>query len=271
MAVRIKAVEPASPAQRAGLRAGMEILAINGHEICDGLDYEFRTVAERLEITARDAAGGTQRLLVEKAEYEPLGCAFESYLIDGQHHCKNHCIFCFVDQLPKGLRPPLYFKDDDERLGFLFGNYITLTNLSEREVARIIEMRFSPVNISVHTMDAALRVRMMGNPNAGRALKIIPRLAQAGIEMNFQLVLCPGINDGPALEESVQKLAQLGDAVGSIAAVPVGLTRHREGLAKLSGYGRETAAAQLDIMLKMGEALQKQHGRRMMYPSDEWF
>ncbi|NLW78780.1 MAG: DUF512 domain-containing protein [Ruminococcaceae bacterium] len=271
MAVTIERVEKGSAAQKAGLRAGMRLVAINGHPICDGLDYEFYTTAAHLKMEALDEAGQPQTFIVNKAEYEPLGCGFASYLIDAQHPCKNRCVFCFIDQMPGGMRPSLYFKDDDERLGFLFGNYITLTNLSEREVARIITMRFSPVNISVHTANPALRVQMMGNPRAGQALEIIPRLAAAGIAMNFQLVLCPGLNDGPELEHTLDWLTGFGSAVQSIAAVPVGLTRYREGLAQLRGYTQAEAAAQLDILLRAGDKLLAAGGSRRVYPSDEWF
>ncbi len=266
MAVMIKSVEPGSPA----LGGGMRLLAIDGHPIADGLDYEFYQSGADLELLLSDGQRQWQ-VKAPKEEYEPLGCEFESYLITPQHHCKNKCLFCFVDQLPPGMRPSLYFKDDDERLGFLFGNYITLTNLTQSEVERIIAMRFSPVNISVHTADPELRVRLMGNPGAGRALGYIPRLAKAGIEMNFQLVLLPGLNDGEALRRSIRWLAGFAPATRSIAAVPVGLTRHREGLPALAPYTPEEAARQLRIMLEEGERLLAGGGRRMVYPSDEWF
>lgn len=270
LAVHIETVERESPAWQAGLRPGMEIISINGKGIVDGLDYEFYTVAEELDILLRDGTA-ERHVCLQKQEYQPLGCGFETYLIDRQKHCRNKCIFCFVDQMPKGMRPSLYFKDDDERLSFLFGNYITLTNLGERELQRIIDMRFSPINISVHTVDSALRCQMMGNPKAGEALAAIPRLAKAGIELNFQLVLCPGVNDGEKLVESLRWLAGFYPQTQSIAAVPVGLTRHRQGLARLRPYTAAEAAAQLDIMLQMGDACVTEHGQRLVYPSDEWF
>ncbi|MDL2214169.1 DUF512 domain-containing protein [Clostridia bacterium OttesenSCG-928-O13] len=270
MAVSIHSVAENSPAAKAGILPGMSLVSVDGKPIFDGLDYEFYTAGPRLRLVV-EAGGARREILIEKEEYQPLGCGFETYLIDKQHACKNKCVFCFIDQLPKGMRAPLYFKDDDERLGFLFGNYITLTNLSQREVDRILAMRFSPVNISVHTANPALRVEMMGNKNAGKVLDIIPQLAKAGIEMNFQLVLCPGLNDGAELEHSLAWLAAQGPSVRSIAAVPVGLTRHRQGLCPLVPYTGETAAAQLDSMLEAGDAFLGQRGSRLIYPSDEWF
>lgn len=270
MAVKITSVEPHSAAEKAGLKAGMLLLSINGHLINDRLDYEFYSTAAQLDIVAENGAE-PKRYHVEKDEYQPLGCEFDSYLIDSKHHCKNNCIFCFVSQLPKDLRKPLYFKDDDERLGFLFGNYITLTNLGDKEIQRIIDMRISPINISVHTANPQLRVDMMGNPNAGKVLEYIPRLAKAGINLNFQLVLCPSINDGKELEKSVEWLAGLGETVQSIAAVPVGVTRHRAGLTALKPYTLNGAAQQLDIMLRYGERFLEDRGQRLVFPSDEWF
>lgn len=270
MPVEIKLVQAGSPAHSAGICPGMQLNSINQNPICDGLDYEFYSAANFLclELEGKD---GPFQINLKKKEYQPLGLEFESYLIDGHHHCKNACIFCFIDQLPKGLRPSLYFKDDDERLGFLFGNYITLTNLTNKEVQRIIKMRFSPVNISVHTTNPTLRTQMMKNKNAGAALGFISQLAKAGIEMNFQLVLCPGINDGEELQKSIQDLAAFRPFARSVAAVPVGLTKHRHGLAKIQPYTAKTAAKQLQLMLANGNAFEKENGERFIYPSDEWF
>ncbi|HIY10077.1 MAG TPA: DUF512 domain-containing protein [Candidatus Anaerofilum excrementigallinarum] len=270
MAVKIASVQPGSAAQKAGLTAGTVLLSAGGKPINDILDYEFYTAAPRLEL-AVSRGGKLEYITVEKEEYQPLGCDFESYLIDKHHSCKNHCMFCFIDQLPKGLRESLYFKDDDERLSFLFGNYITLTNLSEQEVQRIIEMHISPVNISVHTTDPALRVRMMANKRAGEVLRYLDDFAAAGIQMNCQLVLCRGINDGDQLRASLDKLLSLYPAVQSIAAVPAGLTDHRQGLYKLTAYDAATAAETLDILEEYGDRCAEKYGVRLVYPGDEWF
>lgn len=180
-------------------------------------------------------------MTVRKGEYEELGLEFDSYLMDKQHHCKNKCIFCFVDQMPPGMRETLYFKDDDARLSFLFGNYITLTNMEQKDIDRIIKMHISPVNVSVHTMNPDLRQKMMLNPKAASSLDYLRQLAAAGIKINTQLVLCPGINDGAELVYSLKELGKLYPSVESIAAVPVGLTKYREGLFPLRPYTKEEA------------------------------
>ncbi len=246
------------------------ILSINGNEINDMLDYEFYTKSKEMQICVI-RENKQETLIVEKQEYEPFGCEFDTFLIDEKHMCKNKCVFCFVDQIPKGLRSDLYFKDDDERLSFLYGNYITLTNLNKSEIDRIIKMNISPMNISVHTVDCDLRVQMMKNPNAGKVLAYIDDFNEAGIKMNFQLVLCPGINDGEKLAQSLEKLAAYYPNVQSIAAVPVGLTKYRQNLAPLKVYNEKSAKEQLEIMLKYGEKFKKEYGSRIIYPADEWF
>ncbi len=269
MAVKIIGTDPDSPAKKVNL-AGTTLLSIDGNEINDMLDYEFYSSGARLEL-ALMRGGKLEYMTLTKEEYQPLGCNFESYLIDKKHSCKNKCMFCFIDQLPKGLRETLYFKDDDERLSFLFGNYITLTNLVPREVERIKKMHISPINISVHTVDPELRVTMMKNKHAGEVLRYIDEFAAAGIEMNCQLVLCRGVNDGDRLRQSIEKLAGLYPAVQSIAAVPSGLTRYREGLYPLEPYDQETAGQVLDILEEYGERYRQQHGVRIIYPGDEWY
>ena len=241
MAVAITEVRAKSAAAAKRITAGDSLCAINGHPIRDVLDYQFYARENTLTLTLRERSGRYRLLKLRKAEGEDLGLEFASYLMDKQRPCANKCIFCFVDQLPKGLRESLYFKDDDARLSFLFGNYITLTNLKHEEIRRIIEMRISPINISVHTMNPALRVKMMGNPRAGETLSYMTELAAAGISMNTQLVLCPGINDGAELRHSLEKLAVLTPALQSIAAVPVGLTRYREALTPLTAFTEESA------------------------------
>ena len=224
---------------------GDVLLSINGHEIQDVLDYRFYAAEQRLTL-ALQRGGKAYTLRVRKGEYEDLGLEFGDGLMDSQRHCKNKCVFCFIDQLPSGLRKSLYFKDDDARLGFLFGNYITLTNLTQREAARIIGMRLSPVNVSVHTMNPTLRCRMMGNPHAGESLAYLDEFAQAGLDLNIQLVLCPGWNDGEELRFTLRELLKL-PTVRSVAAVPVGLTKYRENLTPLRPFSKEEARSVIDI------------------------
>lgn len=270
MAVRVKNVQKGSAAERLGLTAGSMLYSADGNEINDMLDYQFYTSGTKFELAVMKQ-GKLDYLQVEKGDYEPLGCEFETYLIDQKHSCSNHCMFCFIDQLPPGLRDTLYFKDDDERLSFLFGNYVTLTNLSDHEVERIKKMHISPINISVHTTDPALRVRMMANRRAGETLKYLDEFAEAGIQMNCQLVLCRGVNDGDVLRRSLEKLTGMYPAVQSIAAVPSGLTRYRKGLYKLEPYDAASSAAVLDILEEQGAACKKKYGARIVYPGDEWY
>lgn len=268
--VEIKSVIKKSPADKAGLKGGDLLLKVNSHEINDFLDYQFYIEESRLTIEY-ERKGSVKSVLVKKDEYDDLGLEFETYLMDKEKRCKNKCIFCFIDQNPEGMRESIYFKDDDSRLGFLFGNYITLTNLSERDVERIIEMHISPVNISVHTMNKDLRVKMMKNKNAGECLDIIKHLAENGIEINTQLVLCPGINDGEELKYSLQKLSELYPGVQSIAAVPVGVTKHREGLFEMPEYTKETASEVIDIITSFGDSFKEKHGTRLCYAADEFY
>ena len=247
MSVVIASVEPGSVAAKSGISAGDLLISLNGHEIVDVLDYRFFQQDAKIAVCYLRADGKKCIKTLHKAEDEELGFLFETYLMDKQRACKNRCIFCFIDQLPRGMRKSLYFKDDDSRLSFLFGNYITLTNITEHEIERIIAMHISPVNISVHTTNPELRVRMMRNPDAGRVLEIMKRFDEAGIAMNCQLVLCPGYNDGEELYRSLRDLTALSH-VENIAAVPVGLTDHREGLEPLHCFTRETAAAVIDII-----------------------
>lgn len=268
MSVIINNVKPMSVCALKGIGAGDELLKINGNDIMDVLDYDFYMTEQNITMTFKCKDG---KYKVIKTENINCGLEFQTYLMDKQQHCKNKCIFCFIDQLPKGLRESLYFKDDDSRLSFLFGNYITLTNISEHEIERIIRMHISPVNISVHTMNPDLRVQMMKNKNAGKSLEIIKRFAEAGIQMNTQLVLCPGINDGDELRRSIEELSALYPAVQSIAAVPVGLTKFREGLTKLEPYNKKTAGETIDIIEEYSDKFRKEFGVGLCYPADEFF
>lgn len=270
MAVKIKSVIKKSPAARKGIRDGDNLLSINRKPVNDFLDYRFYAADSELRIEF-EREGRKIYTMVRKDEGEDLGLEFDSYLMDKQHSCKNKCIFCFIDQMPEGMRKSLYFKDDDSRLSFLFGNYITLTNLTERDVERIIEMHISPVNISVHTMNRELRVKMMKNKNAGKCLDIIKRLADNGIKINTQLVLCPGINDGQELRYSLEELGKLYPGVQSIAAVPVGLTKYREGLSEIKGYDKETAGEVIDIIDAFSDDFKEKNGTRLAYAADEFY
>ena len=267
MPVKIKNVKKFSKCGLSGVHSGDILLSVDGNEIEDVLDYDFYMTDGKVTL---EFLCDNKRKTV-KTTKEKCGLEFETYLMDKQQGCKNKCIFCFIDQLPQGMRKTLYFKDDDSRLSFLFGNYITLTNLSEHEIERIIKMHISPVNISVHTMNPELRVRMMKNPKAGESLEIIKRFAEAGIKMNTQLVLCPGFNDGEELKYSLSELSKLYPSVSSIAAVPVGITKYREGLEKLSPFTKETAGNVIDIMEKFGDEFKEKNGTRLCYPADEFY
>ena len=270
MSVIIKTVEKGSPAYKAGLESGYTLLSINGNEIMDVLDYRFYQMGEKLTLEFINDKGKIKRKRVKKSEDSELGLKFETYLMDKKHSCLNKCVFCFIDQLPKGMRESLYFKDDDSRLSFLFGNYITLTNITEHEVERIIKMHISPVNISVHTTNPELRCKMMKNKNAGKVLDIISRFNEAGIKLNCQLVLVPEMNDGTELERTLSDLTAL-ENVDCIACVPVGLTKHREGLPKLKAFDKENAQKTIDIINRFGDETAQKYGNRRCYASDEFY
>lgn len=267
----IRTVAPHSSARRAGVEPGETLLKINGHPIVDVLDYKFYSYDPRLELTLRTPQGEERQVRVRKGEGEDLGLEFETYLMDSARSCANRCIFCFVDQMPPGMRKTLYFKDDDARLSFLLGNYLTLTNLSPREVQRIIDLRISPINISVHTTDPALRCEMLKNKRAGEAVEIMGRFAAAGIRMNCQIVACPGINDGPALARTLKELGEMTPAVESVAVVPVGVTRFREGLYPIAPYTPEQAGAVIDQVEAFGAEFLACHGTRLAWCSDEFY
>ena len=268
LSVKISSVKPFSKCWFHGIKSGDELLSVDGKEVTDILDYDFYLSFPPVVLNFRTASG---KLIDIPFKNDDTGLKFRTYLMDQQHHCKNGCIFCFIDQLPKGMRESLYFKDDDSRLSFLFGNYVTLTNITEHEVDRIIRMHISPINISVHTMNPELRVKMMKNKNAGKCLSIIKRLSDAGIKMNAQLVLCPGINDGDELRYSIEELSKYMPAVQSIACVPVGLTKYRDGLFPMQPYTKKTAGEVIDIIEEYSEKFKKQYGVRVCYPSDEFF
>jgi putative radical SAM enzyme (TIGR03279 family) len=249
MAVIISDVKKFSACYLRGIRAGDKLISINGNEVFDVLDFDYYCTEDRLSLLF-ESKGKTKTVNLKSSN---TGLIFETYLMDKKQHCKNKCVFCFVDQMPKGMRESLYFKDDDSRLSFLFGNYITLTGISEREVERVINLHISPINISVHTMNPELRVKMMGNPNAGKSLDIIRRFYEGKIDMNTQLVLCPGLNDGEELDFSLVSLAKYAPYVKSIAVVPVGMTKFRDGLFPLRPFSKEEAIDTIERVDRFNE------------------
>ena len=266
MGALICGVEQKSPAHRARIRPGDELIAINGHKIKDVLDYKFYAYDAKLKIELSD-----RQVRVRKQEGEDLGLVFESYLMDKAKRCSNKCVFCFIDQLPSGMRETLYFKDDDARMSFLMGNYISLTNLSQQDIDRMIRMRISPVNISVQATDPQVRRRMLGNPRAGECMDILKRFADAGLALNCQIVVCPGYNDGSVLRKSLEELCELAPSVASISVVPVGLTRHREGLTPLIGVDQSKAREIIEMADEIGKTCLQDHGSRIVYCADELF
>ena len=241
MSAVIKYVEPDSIAEEIGLEAGDIIKKINDIEIKDVLDYRFLMNDEDITLTVKTKQGEEVDVDIEKDAYEPLGVEFENSLMDKPLHCANKCVFCFIDQLPKGMRKSLYFKDDDTRLSFFQGNYVTFTNLSDDEIDRIIRLRISPINISVHTMNSELRVKMLKNPKAALLPEIMRKLCDNGIIMNCQIVLCPGYNDGEELSYTISELYKMNECVKSVSVVPIGLTKHRDGLCPMTAVDREKA------------------------------
>ncbi len=266
----IKSIDRDSPL-RHHAKVGDALLAINGKRVVDVLDYKFYAYDTRLKVELRRPDGTEYAVTVRKPEGGDLGLDFESYLMDSPRSCANNCVFCFIDQLPPGMRKTMYFKDDDARLSFLLGNYITLTNLSRREIQRIIDLHVSPVNVSVHTMDPALRCRMLKNPRAGESIEIMRRFAENGIVMNCQIVCCPGWNDGEALQYTMEQLAALYPGVHSVSIVPVGLTRFREGLEKLEPFTPEHAAETIDQITAFGDECVKKFGTRIFWCGDELY
>ena len=270
MANVIKSIDPDSPL-RGKAREGDTLVAINGHRIIDVLDYKFFAYDRALSVTLRRADGLEYEVSLRKPEGGELGLEFESYLMDTPRSCANNCVFCFIDQLPPGLRPTMYFKDDDARLSFLLGNYITLTNLSKREIERIVALHISPINVSVHTTNPELRCRMLKNPRAGETIGVMRRFAEHGIVMNCQIVCCPGWNDGEELLRTMRELEELYPGVHSVSIVPVGLTKYREGLEPLTPFTPEHAAETLDMVTAFGDACLEKHGTRIFFCGDELY
>lgn len=263
-------IEDNSPL-RGRVHAGEKLISINGNEINDVLDYKFFSYDIKLEVVVQAVNEIRRKIKVKKSPGGDLGLEFETYLMDKARSCRNRCLFCFVDQLPRGMRKTLYFKDDDARLSFLTGNYITLTNLSEHELRRIIDLRISPINVSVHATEPGLRAKLLGNPEAAGGYEIMKRLTAAGITMNCQIVCCPGQNDGAALSETMRDLAALYPGVNSVSVVPVGLTKHREHLFPLRPFDRDSAAETIDRIEAFSAQCLEKYGSRIFFPSDELF
>lgn len=269
MAQRIISVDPASPAQRAGILAGDDLLRIGGEPVIDFLDYQALTAERKLEITIR-RRGEIKKLRIRKGEYEDLGLNFEKPMMSGMRMCCNRCLFCFVDQLPENVRPSMRVKDDDWRTSMMMGSYVTLTNVSDRELERIIARHASPLYISVHAANPDLRAHILGQDRGKKLMDQLKKLSDGGIEFHTQAVLCPGINDGEALEETIQRLIEI-PGVLSLALVPVGLTGHRDGLHPLKPYTREQARGVIEIANRWREKLLEERGTRFVFPSDEFY
>lgn len=267
----IKSVVKDSIAFELEIEAGDILLSINGNEIKDVFDYQFLINEEYLVVLIQKANGEEWELEIEKDYDEDLGIEFTEGLMDHYLSCRNKCVFCFIDQMPPGMRDTLYFKDDDSRLSFLQGNYITLTNMKDEDIERIIKFRLAPINISVHTTNKELRVQMLNNRFAGEALDKIKRLYEAEIDMNSQIVLCKGINDGEELERSIRDLSKYLPYMMSLSVVPVGMTKFRKGLANLKKFEKEDARNVLEIIHKWQKILLKEHGTRFIHASDEWY
>lgn len=267
----IKQVTEGGIAWEMGIEAGDRLISINGKEIEDVFDYHFLVQQEELLVLIQKEDGEEWELEIEKEEEEDLGIGFEQGLMDEYRSCRNKCIFCFIDQMPKGMRDTLYFKDDDSRLSFLQGNYITLTNMSEADVERIIRYRLEPINISFHTTNPKLRCEMLHNRFAGEALKKVDRFYEAGIQMNGQIVLCKGVNDGEELERSIEDLSRYLPYLQSVSVVPVGLTRFRDGLYEMQPFQKEDAKKVLDTIKSWQKKLYEAHGVHFIHGSDEWY
>ncbi len=266
----IRSVDPGSIAEELGLEAGDRLLSIDGHDPEDIFDYEYYLENESVVLEVLKADGEEWELDIEN-QYQDLGLTFENGLMSEYRSCTNRCIFCFIDQMPPGMRDTLYFKDDDSRLSFLQGNYVTLTNMKKKDIDRIIRFHLSPINISVHTTDPELRCRMLRNRFAGEALKNIDRLYEAGTPMNGQIVLCRGINDGEQLERTIRDLSRYIPCMESVSVVPVGLTRYRDGLYPLSPFTAEDAARTIDQIERWQEKLYAEYGTHFVHASDEFY
>lgn len=267
----ISKIIPGSIAEEVDIEVGDRLLRINENDVKDIIDYKFLITDEVLLLEIEKQNGEIWEIEIEKDYDEDLGMVFREGILDKPMRCHNDCIFCFIDQLPKGMRETLYFKDDDSRLSFLQGNFLTLTNMKEEDIERIIKYKISPINVSVHTTNPELRVRMLNNRFAGKIYDILNRLAAAGIKMNTQIVCCPGINDGEELVKTIEDLYKLYPNVNSVAVVPLGITKHREGLKKMKLFTQETSLEQVNLVKALQEKYYKESGTPFVRLSDEFY
>jgi len=269
--VKIKSVTKGSLADKKGIRQGETLIQINSHPIRDVLDYRFFLCEKSLVLEIQSLEGDLREVKIKKGEYDDIGLEFDTFLMDKQESCRNKCIFCFIDQNPHSMRESIYFKDDDTRLAFLFGNYVTLTNVDDKELDRLISMHISPINVSVQATNPELRQMMLNNRFAGKILDQMERLKNGGIDLNAQIVLCKGVNDKKELERTLLDLERLTPNLKSISVVPVGLTKHRRGLYPLEPFTAEDCEEIIDYLEKMGENYLEKYKTRLVYPSDEFY
>ena len=268
--VKITGVEVGSRAERAGIRANDVLVSINDNEISDVLDYRFYLAERKVKLLLL-RGGNEYSVTVRKGEYDDVGLLFETPLMDKKQTCKNKCIFCFIDQNPDGMRDTIYFKDDDSRLSFIHGNYITLTNMTEKDVERIVKMRFSPINISIHTTNPDLRVSMMKNKRSGEVLAYLDEFKRAGLTMCGQIVLCRGVNDGEELLRTMRDLEKYFPELSSVSIVPAGLTKHRDGLYPLSDFTPTEAGEVIDLIDSVAVEHKNKYGSRLFFAADELY
>ena len=267
----VKTIQPGSPAAKSIIAKGDILCKINGNAIGDVLDYEYYSYDSRLLLEFTGSSGRVKLVWIYKPEGADIGLEFESYLMDMERSCANNCIFCFIDQLPRGMRESLYYKDDDVRLSFLQGSYVTLTNLSRHDINRIIKLRISPINVSVHTLDSDLRSFMIGSSRGGKGLAALKALARAGITLNCQIVCCPKINDGRKLSETIKGFIRLGECINSVSVVPVGLTKHRQGLTELNPFDKELALKTVRQIERYADRCKTLRGARVFFCADELY
>ena len=270
LSIRIYAVSPGSPAEYAGIQPGEQIISINGETVNDEIDYQALSAAEHLTVRIEKDVS-VRDVRIRKHEWEPLGLCLDETEAMKPRHCRNRCLFCFVDQLPAGMRKTLYVKDDDWRLSLMMGNYVTLTNVNDEEFNRILARKASPLYISVHATDPYVRCEMLRNRNAGTLMERLQRLKENSLQFHCQVVLCPGVNDGPVLKKTIEDLASLYPASQSLAIVPVGLTKHREGLAPLKGFDAVSAQELIHLVRDYQQRFLHEIGTRFVYPSDEFY